>query len=181
RCRDVGRIARRLADPVGPAPGDRRAGTAHRPLRRLVDPRVDLFRLRVRTDDRLRRFLAVVTAHASAGDSHRRVWRADHRAGRRGRGEGADPRNGRRRRTMKKSIPAASPDAYVAALSGWQRKIVEHLRSCVRTNARLDEVIKWGNIVYMSNGPAIVIRAEEKRVLFGFWRGRRLREIDGRL
>ena len=82
---------------------------------------------------------------------------------------------------MKKSIPAASPDAYVAALSGWQRKIVEHLRSSVRTNAKLDEVIKWGNLVYMSNGPAIVVRAEEKRVLFGFWRGRRLREIDERL
>ena len=82
---------------------------------------------------------------------------------------------------MKKSIPAASPDAYVAALSGWQRKIVEHLRSCVRTNTRLDEVIKWGNLVYMSNGPAIVVRAEEKRVLFGFWRGKRLREIEPRL
>ena len=82
---------------------------------------------------------------------------------------------------MKKSIPAASPDAYVAALSGWQRTIVEHLRSSVRTNTRLDEIIKWGNLVYMSNGPAIVIRAEEKRVLFGFWRGRRLRDIDARL
>ena len=82
---------------------------------------------------------------------------------------------------MKKSIPAASPEAYVAALSGWQRTCVEHLRSSVRASAKLDEVIKWGNLVYMSNGPAIVIRAEEKRVLFGFWRGQRLREIDERL
>jgi len=82
---------------------------------------------------------------------------------------------------MKKSIPAASPEAYVAALSGWQRTCVERLRSSVRASAKLDEVIKWGNLVYMSNGPAIVIRAEEKRVLFGFWRGQRLREIDERL
>ena len=82
---------------------------------------------------------------------------------------------------MKKSTAAASPDAYVAALSGWQRTCVERLRSSVRASAKLDEVIKWGNLVYMSNGPAIVIRAEEKRVLFGFWRGQRLREIDARL
>jgi hypothetical protein len=82
---------------------------------------------------------------------------------------------------MKKSTAAASPDAYVAALSGWQQTCVEHLRSSVRSSAKLDEVIKWGNLVYMSNGPAIVVRAEEKRVLFGFWRGQRLRDIDGRL
>ena len=82
---------------------------------------------------------------------------------------------------MKKSIPAASPDAYVASLNGWQRTCVEHLRSSIRTSAKLDEIIKWGNIVYMSNGPALLIRAEEKRVLFGFWRGQRLRDIDARL
>jgi hypothetical protein len=82
---------------------------------------------------------------------------------------------------MNKTTAAASPDSYVAALSGWQRTCVERLRSSVRASAKLDEVIKWGNLVYMSNGPAIVIRAEEKRVLFGFWRGQRLREIDERL
>jgi len=42
-------------------------------------------------------------------------------------------------------------------------------------------VIKWGNLVYLSNGPAFLIRAEEHRVLFGFWRGQRLRKIDPRL
>ena len=82
---------------------------------------------------------------------------------------------------MKKSTPAANPDAYVAALKGWQRSCVEHLRSSVRASAKLDETIKWGNIVYLSNGPALMIRAEERRVLFGFWRGQRLRDIDKRL
>jgi hypothetical protein len=82
---------------------------------------------------------------------------------------------------MKKSTPAPNPDAYVAALSGWQRLTVEKLRAAVRTSVGLDEVIKWGNLVYLSNGPVLVIRAEEHRVLFGFWRGRRLREIDPRL
>lgn len=82
---------------------------------------------------------------------------------------------------MKKTVPAASPDAYVEALTGWQRATVERLRAAVRASARLDEVIKWGNLVYISNGPLLVIRAEERRVLFGFWRGQRLREIEGRL
>jgi len=35
--------------------------------------------------------------------------------------------------------------------------------------------------VYTSQGPVLLIRAEEQRVLFGFWRGRRLREIEPRL
>lgn len=58
---------------------------------------------------------------------------------------------------------------------------MERLRAVVLTTAGLDEVIKWGHLVYLSNGPALLIRAEEHRVLFGFWRGKRLREIDPRL
>jgi hypothetical protein len=45
----------------------------------------------------------------------------------------------------------------------------------------LKEVIKWGHLVYQSKGPVLLIRAEEHRVLFGFWRGQRLREIEKRL
>ncbi len=45
----------------------------------------------------------------------------------------------------------------------------------------LDERIKWGHLVYVSNGPALLIRAEDTRVLFGFWRGQRLRDIEPRL
>lgn len=82
---------------------------------------------------------------------------------------------------MTKSTPAPNPDAYVAALSGWQRPCVEALRKAVKGAARFEEVIKWGNLVYFSNGPVIVIRAEAARVLFGFWRGKRLREIEPRL
>jgi hypothetical protein len=82
---------------------------------------------------------------------------------------------------MKKAVPAANPDAYVEALSGWQRVTVERLRAAVVASAQLDEVIKWGNLVYLSNGPVLLIRAEESRVLFGFWRGKRLRDIEERL
>ena len=82
---------------------------------------------------------------------------------------------------MKKSIPAASPDAYVDALSGWRRVTVQGLRAAVVANANLEELIKWGHLVYLSNGPVLLIRAEDHRVLFGFWRGKRLREIERRL
>jgi hypothetical protein len=82
---------------------------------------------------------------------------------------------------LKKSTPAANPDAYVAALKGWRRTRVEELRAAIRAAARLDEVIKWGNLVYLANGPVLMIRAEAEGVLLGFWRGQRLREIEPRL
>jgi hypothetical protein len=82
---------------------------------------------------------------------------------------------------MKKSVAAKSPDAYVAALTGWQHALGKRLRAAVVQSPGLTEVIKWRNLVYLSNGPVLMIRAEEHRVLLGFWRGRRLREIEKRL
>ncbi|HST62224.1 MAG TPA: DUF1801 domain-containing protein [Longimicrobium sp.] len=82
---------------------------------------------------------------------------------------------------MKKSVPAASPDAYVAALDGWRRTCVEELRAAVRGESALEERIKWGHLVYLANGPVLLIRAEEERILLGFWRGLRLRSIEPRL
>jgi hypothetical protein len=82
---------------------------------------------------------------------------------------------------MKKVAPPASPDDYVNALTGWQRVTVEKLRATVVASAKLTEVVKWGHLVYLSNGPVLLIRAEAQRVLFGFWRGKRLREIEQRL
>jgi hypothetical protein len=84
-------------------------------------------------------------------------------------------------RMMKKSVAAPNPDAYVSALTGWQRLAVEKLRAAVVAGAQLDEVIKWGHLAYLHHGPVLLIRAEENRVLFGFWRGQRLREIEPRL
>ena len=82
---------------------------------------------------------------------------------------------------MKKSAAAESPDAYVASLGGWQRRYVEALRSTVVDAQLLREAVKWGHLVYFSNGPVLLIRAEETRVLFGFWRGQRLQDIEPRL
>jgi hypothetical protein len=77
---------------------------------------------------------------------------------------------------------ANDPDQYVACQSGWQRDFVEALRRAVREAApALDERLKWGHLVYFLNGPVLLIRAEPARVLFGFWRGQRLRHIEPRL
>ena len=80
--------------------------------------------------------------------------------------------------TMRKVPPAANPDAYVAGLRGWQGACVARLRAAVRRAGPLEEVIKWGNLVYLADGPVAVIRAEEARVLFGLWRGKRLVGIE---
>ncbi len=82
---------------------------------------------------------------------------------------------------MKKSVPASTPDEYISGLRGWQWECVEHLRSAIFAASDPQEMIKWGHLVYFSEGPAFLIRAEEERVLFGFWRGKRLREIEPRL
>jgi hypothetical protein len=77
---------------------------------------------------------------------------------------------------------AKTPDEYIECLSGWQRDYVHALRSAVRGAApELDERLKWGHLVYFLNGPVLLIRSEPARVLFGFWRGQRLRHIEPRL
>lgn len=78
---------------------------------------------------------------------------------------------------MLKAKPAESPDAYVKVLRGWRREIVSALRAAAKKTA-FEETIKWGHIVYLKGGPALLIRAEAERVLFGFWRGKRLVKID---
>ena len=78
--------------------------------------------------------------------------------------------------------PAAeSPDAYITALSGWQRERAAMMRAAIMAAAPFEEAIKWTNLVFLANGPCILIRAEEHRVLLGFWRGKRLRDVDPRI
>ena len=78
---------------------------------------------------------------------------------------------------MKRGAVAATPDAYVDALDGWRRAQVEVLRAAVRAAGPLEERIQWGHLVYLREGPVLLIRAEDTRVLFGFWHGARLRDI----
>jgi len=76
---------------------------------------------------------------------------------------------------------ADNPDDYIAQLDGWRLVTVQALRATVKAAAPLEERIKWTHLVYVSNGPVLLIRAEAERVLFGFWRGKRLRHIEPRL
>ena len=83
---------------------------------------------------------------------------------------------------MKRSGPLpASPDEYVQSIGGWQRRRVETLRAIATDVGQSDETVKWGHLVYMANGPCFLIRAEDHRVLFGFWRGKRLLDIEPRM
>lgn len=81
----------------------------------------------------------------------------------------------------KMSTAATNAAEYLALLRGWRRKLVDALRFTVRASAKFDETIKYGHLVYFSEGPVLFIRAEESRVLFGFWRGKRLHTIEPRL
>lgn len=83
---------------------------------------------------------------------------------------------------MKRSGPLqASPDEYVQSITGWQRDRVELLRNIAQRIGGTNETIKWGHLVYLANGPAFLIRADDNRVLFGFWRGKRLLDIEPRM
>ena len=83
---------------------------------------------------------------------------------------------------MKRSGPLpASPDEYVQSIGGWQRERVDLLRGIATQVGDSEETVKWGHLVYLANGPAFMIRAEENRVLFGFWRGKRLLDIEPRM
>lgn len=83
---------------------------------------------------------------------------------------------------MKRSGPLpASPDEYVQSIGGWQRTRVDMLRAIAARIGEAEETVKWGHLVYMANGPAFLIRAEDHRVLFGFWRGKRLLDIEPRM
>lgn len=77
---------------------------------------------------------------------------------------------------------ARSPDEYIDCLDGWRRSRAQALRHTVLNAApELDERLKWGHLVYFSNGPVLLIRSEPRRMLFGFWRGQRLLHIEPRL
>ena len=76
---------------------------------------------------------------------------------------------------------AASPDAFVEELSGWRHELVATLRAAVNAGAAFDEVIKWGNLVFVHNGLGVLIHVEDHRVVLGFFRGKRLTALEPRI
>ena len=75
----------------------------------------------------------------------------------------------------------ASPDAFVADLSGWKLDLVGQLRAAVNEAAEFDEIIKWGNLVFVHHGLSILIHVEDHRVLLGFFRGKTLTGVEPRI
>jgi len=80
-----------------------------------------------------------------------------------------------------KGTAAANPAEYVAGLSGWQLDLVTVLRDAIQAAGPFEEIIKWHNLVFVSDGPCMLIHVEEHRVLLGFWRGKRLAHRDPRI
>ena len=74
-----------------------------------------------------------------------------------------------------------TPDEYVASLDGWRKQLVRALRQAVRATGPFEEQLKWGHLVYFHEGPALLIRAEAERVLYGFWRGQSFLALEPRL
>jgi hypothetical protein len=80
-----------------------------------------------------------------------------------------------------KMTAAASPDAFVAKLTGWQADLVAMLRLALNAGAECDEIIKWGNLVFVHHGLCALIHVEDERIVLGFWRGKRLTGIEPRI
>ncbi len=75
----------------------------------------------------------------------------------------------------------ASPDAFVADQDGWRRPVVEALRGAIQRAGPFEEGVKWGNLVFRSDGLCLLIHVDPTRVMLGFWRGKRLRELEPRI
>ncbi len=160
---EEGRLERRRCRPVGGQRGLRlRRHVRHaRPRHPARQDQCSRRRDRARPPDRRQRRAADRhpdrSAQGQGQEARRRV--AVHRR-RRGHGGG-----GGAGRLMKRSGPLpASPDEYVQSITGWQRDRVDMLRSIAARVGEADETIKWGHLVYLANGPAYLIRAEEHRV-----------------
>ena len=82
---------------------------------------------------------------------------------------------------MPKMKAAASPDAFVAELDGWRAELVAMLRAAVNSGAAFDEIIKWGNLVFVHHGLCVLIHVDNHRVVFGFFRGKRLTALEPRI
>jgi hypothetical protein len=76
---------------------------------------------------------------------------------------------------------AASPDAFLAELTGWQAELVAMIREAINEAAEFDEIIKWGNLVFVHHGLCALIHVEDQRVVLGFWRGKRLTALEPRI
>jgi hypothetical protein len=77
---------------------------------------------------------------------------------------------------------AGTIDEYAKSLDDWRGQVVEALDALIRKAApKAAGSIKWAQPVYEQDGPFAYIRAFERTVNFGFWRGIDLTDPKGLL
>jgi hypothetical protein len=78
-------------------------------------------------------------------------------------------------------MAAKTIDEYIAGLDGdWRSETVTSLRRIVdRAAPAASSTIKWAQPVWESDGPFAYIKAFERSVNIGFWRGAELEDPDG--
>ncbi len=74
-------------------------------------------------------------------------------------------------------------DGYLATLDDWRGAVVRELLALIDGAAPDDATcsIKWAQPVYEHNGPFAYVRAFNKHVNLGFWRGAELAPLEPRL
>ncbi len=75
----------------------------------------------------------------------------------------------------------SSPDEWYRDAQDWQKPLIATIRDSISSAAAFDQEVKYGNLFFLHAGPAMMIRHEEDRVIFGLFRGKRLRGMDSRL
>ena len=73
---------------------------------------------------------------------------------------------------------AMTPEEWMALWSGWPRTCAKALRVAVAAGAEFEQRIKWGNLMFAHHGLCVLIHVDDARVMLGFFRGKRLRDLD---
>jgi hypothetical protein len=71
-----------------------------------------------------------------------------------------------------------TPEEWIAMWPGWTGNCAMALRDALLAGAAFDLSVKWGNLLFASNGPCAAIHVEDTRVVLALFRGKRLRGLD---
>jgi len=75
----------------------------------------------------------------------------------------------------------ADPEAWFADAADWQKPVISAWRAAIVSASDFERTIKYGNLFFLHRGPAVLIRHEPERLLLGFFRGKRLLDMEPRL
>lgn len=73
---------------------------------------------------------------------------------------------------------ATTPDEWMMLWPGWTGGCAMALRDGLLAGAKFDLSVKWGNLLFISNGPCAAIHVEDARVVLALFRGKRLRGLE---